>query len=109
MAVGVDRRPVGGRTACTLNRRRTNRSGGRILERMRWVVIGLLAALVAVPSSPGAATDSVDATKRVVREWSARVNAYDNDGVARLFARPAAVGQGRLLCQSAISSYVRSA
>ena len=61
---------------------------------MRWVVIGLLAALVAAPSSPGAATDSVDATKRVVREWSARVNAYDNDGVARLFARPAAVAQG---------------
>ena len=61
---------------------------------MRWVVIGLLAALVAAPSSPGAATDSVDATKKVVREWSARVNAYDNDGVARLFARPAAVAQG---------------
>ena len=48
---------------------------------MRWVVICLLAALVAAPSSPGALTDSVDATKTVVREWSARVNAYDNDGV----------------------------
>jgi limonene-1,2-epoxide hydrolase len=61
---------------------------------MRLVVIGLLGALVAAPSSPAVATDSVDATKRVVREWSARVNAYDNDGVARLFARPAAVAQG---------------
>jgi limonene-1,2-epoxide hydrolase len=95
VAVGGDRRPGGGRAARTLTRPGGEPIGreGRILERMRWV-IGLLAALVAASSSPGAATDSVDATKRVVREWSARVNAYDNDGVARLFARPAAVAQG---------------
>ena len=61
---------------------------------MRRLLIGLLTALVAAPSSPAAGPDSVDARKRVVREWSARVNAYDNDGVARLFTRPAAVAQG---------------
>ena len=60
---------------------------------MRLVVIAVL-ALVAASSSPAAGTDSVGATKDVVRRWSARLNAYDNDGVARLFARPAAVAQG---------------
>ena len=61
------------------------------------MVIALLVALVAAPSSPAAATDSVGATKEVVRKWSARVNAYDNEGVARLFARPAAVAQGGVI------------
>jgi hypothetical protein len=62
---------------------------------MRLLLIGLLAALVAAPAGTAAApAGSVEAKKRVVREWSARVNAYDNDGVARLFARPAAVAQG---------------
>ena len=95
MAVGGDRRPGGGRAARTLSGPAANRSVGRAYPRTDALgVIGLLAALVAAPSSPAAATDSVDATKQVVREWSARVNAYDNDGVARLFARPAAVAQG---------------
>ena len=58
---------------------------------MRIVLVGLLAALLAVPA---ARADSVAASKQLVRTWSERVNAYDNAGVARLFARPAAVGQG---------------
>ena len=41
----------------------------------------------AAPRRPTA--DSPAATKRIVRAWSARLNAYDNVGVAKLFARPA--------------------
>ena len=61
---------------------------------MRIVACTLLVVLLPTPVAGAARADSPAATKRVVREWSARVNAYDNDGVARLFARPAAVGQG---------------
>jgi hypothetical protein len=61
---------------------------------MRLAVCALLAALVTAPGAHGSATDSPAATKRVVRVWSARLNAYDNAGVARLFTRPAVFAQG---------------
>ncbi len=56
---------------------------------MRIVAATLLVALLAAPVGMGARGDSPAAVKRVVRAWSARLNAYDNAGVARLFARPA--------------------
>lgn len=61
---------------------------------MRIVACALLAALVAVPGAPAVAGDSIPASKRIVRAWSERLNAYDNVGVARLFARPATFVQG---------------
>jgi hypothetical protein len=61
---------------------------------MRRAACALLAALVAAPVAHGAHTDSPAATKRVVRAWSRRLNAYDNAGIARLFARPAVFAQG---------------
>ena len=61
---------------------------------MRLVACVLLAAVVAAPVAHGAQTDSPAATKRVVRAWSKRLNAYDNAGVARLFSRPAVFAQG---------------
>jgi hypothetical protein len=56
---------------------------------MKIAVCAMLAALVAVSGAPAAGSDSVSASKRIVRAWSERLNAYDNEGVARLFARPA--------------------
>ena len=56
---------------------------------MRIVACALLAALLAAPVSSAAHADSPAATKRLVRAWSRRLNAYDNAGAARLFARPA--------------------
>lgn len=47
----------------------------------------MLLALVVAPSSGAATTPA--AAKEIVRTWSARLNAFDNAGVARLFARPA--------------------
>jgi hypothetical protein len=61
---------------------------------MRMAVCAVLAALVAVPVAGAAHADSPAATKRVVRAWSTRLNAYDNAGIARLFARPAVFAQG---------------
>ena len=61
---------------------------------MRIVACALLAALVASLSALPARGDSVTSSKRVVRAWSARLNAYDNVGVAQLFARPATFVQG---------------
>jgi len=46
-------------------------------------------ALVLAPAATAAGVDSPAATKRVVHAWSNRLNAYDNAGAARLFARPA--------------------
>ena len=60
---------------------------------MRIVACALLAALLAAPVASAAHADSPAATKRLVRAWSRRLNAYDNAGVARLFARPALFGQ----------------
>ncbi len=66
---------------------------------MRVVVVGLLVLLLTAPAAGAAQTDSVAATKKVVRTWSERLNAYDNAGVARLFARPAAILQNGALFQ----------
>jgi limonene-1,2-epoxide hydrolase len=60
---------------------------------MRLVAYALLVALLLAADAGARPADSPAATKRVVRAWSARLNAYDNDGVARLFARPAAFAQ----------------
>lgn len=59
------------------------------------LVVGL-AALVATALAPAARADSPAATKQIVRAWSTRLNAYDNAGVATLFARPAVFLQGGL-------------
>lgn len=61
---------------------------------MRTVALCLLAALLAAPAAGAARVDSPAETKRVVRAWSERLNAYDNAAVARLFARPAVFVQG---------------
>jgi hypothetical protein len=61
---------------------------------MRIAVCVVLVAAIAVPGAGAAGVDTPAATERVVRAWSARLNAYDNVGVARLFARPATVVQG---------------
>ena len=61
---------------------------------MRFAVCALLAALVTTPVAGAAHTDRPAATKRIVRAWSARLNAYDNAGLARLFARPAVFALG---------------
>jgi limonene-1,2-epoxide hydrolase len=61
---------------------------------MRIAVCAVLIALVAAPGSAATTGDSPSATKRIVRAWSARLNAYDNVGVAKLFARPAVFVQG---------------
>jgi hypothetical protein len=61
---------------------------------MRIAVCALLVAAIAAPAAGAARDDTPAATKRVVRAWSERLNAYDNVGVARLFARPATILQG---------------
>ncbi|HEX6723967.1 MAG TPA: hypothetical protein VF073_01875 [Gaiella sp.] len=61
---------------------------------MRTVACALLVALLSAPVAGAARSDSPEATKRVVRAWSHRLNAYDNAGIARLFARPAVFAQG---------------
>jgi hypothetical protein len=60
---------------------------------MRLAACALLVALLVAPVAGAARTDSPAATKRVVRAWSRRLNAYDNTGIARLFARPAVFAQ----------------
>lgn len=65
----------------------------RIVRQVRGAVVACVAALVAA-SFVGAADADAPASKRIVRAWSARLNAYDNAGVARLFARPAVFVQG---------------
>jgi hypothetical protein len=61
---------------------------------VRIAAVTLLVALLAAPTASAATADSPAATKRIVRSWSARLNAYDNTGIARLFARPATFVQG---------------
>ena len=61
---------------------------------MRIAACVVLAVLVAAPVAGAAHADSSAATKRIVRAWSKHLNAYDNAGVARLFARPAVFAQG---------------
>jgi hypothetical protein len=54
---------------------------------MRSAIVALAVALVVAPAAPSATSPA--AAKRIVRTWSARLNAFDNAGVAKLFARPA--------------------
>ena len=61
---------------------------------VRTLALVVSVGLLAIPVASAEATDSPTATKRVVRAWSARLNAYDNAGAARLFARPALFAQG---------------
>jgi hypothetical protein len=71
----------------------------------------VLAALVIAPCVAAAVPDTAASRKQVVRTWSARLNAYDNVGIARLFARPAvfvqAGGAFRLESQRDISTWHR--
>ena len=61
---------------------------------MRAIACAILAASILIPSTTAARSDTPAEAKRVVRAWSARLNAYDNAGAARLFARPALFAQG---------------
>jgi hypothetical protein len=61
---------------------------------VRIVACAVLVALLAAPAAGAAQDDSPGATKEIVRAWSKRLNAYDNVGVAHLFARPATILQG---------------
>ena len=61
---------------------------------VRILLLCVVLALLLAPAATGAGTDSPAATKRVVHAWSNRLNAYDNAGAARLFARPAVFLQG---------------
>ena len=61
---------------------------------MRLRRVACLAAVATLAVVPAALADSPAATKKVVRAWSTRLNAYDNAGIARLFARPAVILQG---------------
>ena len=61
---------------------------------MRIVACAVLAALAGASGAGTASADTPAQAKRVVRAWSARLNAYDNAGVARLFAHPATFAQG---------------
>ena len=54
----------------------------------------MLAASLVAPAAGAARLDSPAETKQAVHAWSDRLNAYDNAGVARLFARPAVFAQG---------------
>ena len=59
---------------------------------MRTIACAVIAASIVLPAATAA--DAPADTKRVVRAWSARLNAFDNAGAARLFARPATFVQG---------------
>ena len=59
---------------------------------MRAIACAVIAASIVLPAATAA--DAPADTKRVVRAWSARLNAFDNAGAARLFARPATFVQG---------------
>jgi len=61
---------------------------------MRTIACATLAASIALQCAAVAHADSPADTKRVVRAWSAYLNAYDNAGAARLFSRPATFTQG---------------
>ena len=61
---------------------------------MRTIACAVLAASVLIPTAAATGTDTPVEAKRVVRAWSARLNAYDNAGAARLFSRPATFVQG---------------
>ncbi len=60
---------------------------------VRLVGLGFVVVLLAAAPVTAARADSPAAMKHIVRQWSSRLNAYDNDGVAHLFARPAGIVQ----------------
>jgi len=66
---------------------------------MRIVVVVVLAMLACASTVSAARADSSAARKRIVREWSMRLNAYDNVGAAKLFARPATFVQSGYVLQ----------
>jgi hypothetical protein len=66
---------------------------------MRVVVVVVLAMLACAPTVSAASADSSASRKRIVREWSMRLNAYDNVGAAKLFARPATFVQSGYVLQ----------
>ncbi len=61
---------------------------------MRAIACAVIAASMLLVAPAAGGTDEPTAMKRVVRAWSARLNAYDNAGAARLFSRPATLVQG---------------
>lgn len=63
---------------------------------MRRAAAAAVAAALLLPAAAAAAprTDPPGTIEAVVRAWSARLNAGDNEGVARLFRVPAVVIQG---------------
>lgn len=61
---------------------------------MRVALCAVLVALTVAPAAAALRDDSPARTKQVVRAWSRRLNAFDNVGVAKLFARPATFLQG---------------
>ena len=61
---------------------------------MRTVALCMLAVLLVAPPAGAARLGSPAGTKKVVHAWSDRLNAYDNAGVARLFALPSVFVQG---------------
>jgi hypothetical protein len=63
---------------------------------MRIVACAVLAAALGLSSVGAASADTPAEAKRIVRAWSTRLNAYDNAGVARLFAHPATFVQAGL-------------
>jgi hypothetical protein len=63
---------------------------------MRIALCVVLVALLTVHGAPAGTRDSPAETKRIVRMWSERLNAFDNAGIAKLFARPATILQGGL-------------
>ena len=56
-----------------------------------------LAAPTGLARPAATATDTPAAMRTIVHAWSARLNANDNAGVARLFAVPAIIRQGDLI------------
>jgi hypothetical protein len=61
---------------------------------MRVALAVAAAALLAAPAQAPASTTPPARMKAIVRAWSARLNAGDNAGVAKLFALPAQIVQG---------------
>jgi hypothetical protein len=70
---------------------------------------GLVAAAALGASPPSAKAARERQMRTVVHEWSARLNANDNAGVARLFALPAVIAQGayayRLVSRAQIAEF----
>jgi hypothetical protein len=64
--------------------------------RRRIVVACALLVLVAPATGTASGADTPAHMRAIVREWSTRLNAGDNRGVARLFSLPAVVIQGGL-------------